>query len=126
MSRSKHRFSEHRLEQLLGNLLRSGVALSAILVTVGGVLYLIRHGAEPPKYHTFRPAVFLGLPNIVEGAVTLQQSRSLIQLGLLVLIATPILRVVFSVYGFWRQGDRTYVLITLIVLRLLLYSLFQV
>jgi uncharacterized membrane protein len=65
------------------------------------------------------------LPNIVETAVTLERRRSLIQLGLLVLIATPILRVAFSGYVFARQGDRTYVVITLIVLVTLLYSLFQ-
>ena len=128
MARLNNQFSEHQFEQLLGNLLRTGVALSAFMVAVGGVLYLVRHGTEPPNYYIFRgePAEFRVLPNIVEGAVALQRRRSLIQLGLLVLIATPILRVAFSAYGFWRQGDRTYVIITLIVLGLLLYSLFQV
>lgn len=128
MTRTGHRFSEHQFEQLLGNVLRAGVALSAIIVAVGGGLYLLRHGMEPPNYHIFRgePAAFRVLPDIVEGAVTLQRRRSLIQLGLLVLIATPILRVAFSAYGFLCQGDRTYVVITSIVLALLLYSLFQV
>lgn len=126
MARSQ-RFSEHQFEQLLGNLLRAGVALSAVVVTIGGILYLVRHGIEAPNYHIFRgePVEFRVLPEIVEHAVTLQRRRSLIQLGLLVLIATPILRVAFSAYGFWQQGDRTYVVITLIVLGLLLYSLFQ-
>lgn len=128
MTRTQQRFSEHQFEQLLGNLLRAGVALSAVIVAVGGVLYLTRHGTEPPNYHIFRgePAEFRVLPDILEGAMTLRRRRSLIQLGLLVLIATPILRVAFSAYGFLRQGDRTYVVITLIVLGLLLYSLFQV
>lgn len=122
-----NQFSEYQFEQLLGNLLRIGVGLSALMVTIGGVLYLMHHGAEPPNYHLFRgePAEFRVLPEIVESAVTLQRRRSLIQLGLLVLIATPILRVAVSAYGFWRQGDRTYVVITLMVLGLLLYSLFQ-
>ena len=128
MARTKQRFSEHQFERLLGNLLRAGVGLSAVMVAVGGVLYLVRHGTESPNYNVFRgePAAFRVLPNIVEGAVMLQRRRSIIQLGLLVLIATPILRVAFSAYGFLRQGDRTYVVITLIVLVLLLYSLFQV
>ncbi|MBD2093398.1 DUF1634 domain-containing protein [Microcoleus sp. FACHB-1515] len=123
----KRRFSEAQFEQLLGNLLRAGVSLSAVLVAIGGVLYLLRHGGEAPSYHVFRgePAEFRVLSAIVENAVTLQRRRSLIQLGLLVLIATPIVRVAFSAYGFWRQGDRTYVIITLLVLGLLLYSLFQ-
>lgn len=128
MVKTKSQFSEHQFEQFLGNLLRAGVSLSAIMVVVGGVLYLIRHGMEPPNYKVFQgePAAFRVLPEIIQGAVSLQRRRSLIQLGLLVLIATPILRVAFSAYGFWRQGDRTYVIITSIVLGLLLYSLFQV
>lgn len=123
----KPRFSEHQFEQLLGKLLRTGVSLSAIMVAVGGVLYLVRHGTEPPNFAVFRgePAAFRVLPDIVQGAMTLERRRSLIQLGLLVLIATPILRVAFSAYGFWRQGDRAYVIITLIVLVLLFYSLLQ-
>ena len=51
------------------------------------------------------------------------RGRGIIQLGLLLLIATPIARVVFSVYAFARQRDRTYVLVTLVVLAVLLYSL---
>lgn len=123
----RRRFSEVQFEQLLGNLLRAGVSLSAVMVAIGGVLYLLRHGSEAPSYQVFRgePVEFRVLSAIVENAVTLQRRRSLIQLGLLVLIATPIVRVAASAYGFWRQGDRTYVIITLLVLGLLLYSLFQ-
>jgi uncharacterized membrane protein len=125
MARTRYE-SEQQFEQLLGNLLRGGVILSAVMVMIGGVLYLMRHGTELPSYHIFKgePAEFRVLPDILEGAVTLQRRRSLIQIGLLVLIATPVLRVAFSAYGFWQQGDRTYVIITLIVLGLLLYSLF--
>ena len=50
--------------------------------------------------------------------------RGIIQLGLLLLIATPVARVVFSVIGFVRQRDFVYVVLTLIVLAVLLYSLF--
>ena len=47
----------------------------------------------------------------------------MIQLGLLLLIATPVARVAFSLVAFIRQRDRTYIVITTIVLGLLLYSL---
>jgi uncharacterized membrane protein len=47
------------------------------------------------------------------------------QLGLLLLVATPIARVVFSAFGFWRERDYRYVFITLIVLGVLLYSLLK-
>jgi uncharacterized membrane protein len=49
--------------------------------------------------------------------------RCLIQFGLLVLIATPILRVAFSVFAFALQRDRLYVTITLLVLAVLVGSL---
>ena len=50
-------------------------------------------------------------------------SGGIIQAGLLLLIATPVARVVFSVFAFALQRDRTYVFVTLIVLGILLYSL---
>jgi uncharacterized membrane protein len=51
------------------------------------------------------------------------RGRGLIQLGLLFLIATPIARVAFSIVGFAIERDRMYVVFTLIVLAILLYSL---
>jgi uncharacterized membrane protein len=50
-------------------------------------------------------------------------SRGLIQLGLLLLIATPVARVAFSVLAFAEQRDWLYVSITLVVLAVLVYSL---
>jgi uncharacterized membrane protein len=49
--------------------------------------------------------------------------RGIIQLGLLFLIATPVARVAFAIYGFAAEGDRLYVGFTIIVLVVLLYSL---
>jgi uncharacterized membrane protein len=50
------------------------------------------------------------------------RGRGLIQLGLLFLIATPIARVCLSVVGFSIERDRLYIVCTLIVLAILLYS----
>jgi uncharacterized membrane protein len=44
-------------------------------------------------------------------------------LGILILIATPVARVAFSVFAFAEERDRMYVIVTLIVLALLLFSL---
>ena len=59
---------------------------------------------------------------IVRGAVRLSP-RSIIQLGMILLIATPVARVAFCVVGFARQRSRLYVLISLTVLIILLFSL---
>src|SRR5579883_2679620 len=116
--------SDERVEQFLGNLLRAGVLLAAAVVVAGGVIYLARHGDEPPKTHTFKgePAELKSPSGIVTKALE-GSGQAIIQLGLLLLIATPVVRVFFSALAFLRQRDYTYVVLTLIVLGVLLYSL---
>ena len=117
-------WSDTRVEQIMGNLLRTGVTLAAALVLVGGAIYLFRHPGEAIDHHLFHgePQSLKSVRGIVQLAAT-GSARGLIQLGLLALIATPIARVLFSVYAFARQRDRLYVWITFVVLVLLLYSL---
>lgn len=115
---------DRRLELILGNLLRAGVLLSAAVVFAGACIYLVRHAHEPANYRVFRgePADFRTIPGVIH-SVMRGRARGLIQLGLLLLIATPIARVSFSVVGFAIERDRLYVIFTLIVLAILLYSL---
>ncbi|MBR8834803.1 MAG: DUF1634 domain-containing protein [Stigonema ocellatum SAG 48.90 = DSM 106950] len=116
--------SERRFEQFIGNLLILGVTLATILVLMGGFLYLIRHGAEAPNYHSFRGELAeFRSPQGVATSILSGRRRGIIQLGLLILIATPIIRVTCSLLAFARQKDFTYVIITLIVLFGLTYSL---
>lgn len=125
MAEHKHGPADERMEQWLGNLLRAGVMLAAAVVLVGGGLHLVRHGREPAGHHVFRgePAELRRLDGILVDAWELK-SRGIIQLGLLLLIATPVARVFFSAIGFARQRDGTYVVLTLVVLAVLGYSLF--
>jgi uncharacterized membrane protein len=127
MSDQPRRGPDERMEQVIGNLLRVGVVTAALVVAAGGALFLLRHGAEPAPDRR----VFVPLPpelarsdKIVEGVLQ-GSGRALIQFGLLLLIATPVVRVGFSALAFARQGDRTYVAITLVVLAVLLYGLFS-
>lgn len=115
---------DRRLELILGNLLRAGVLLSAAVVFVGACIYLARHIHEPANYRVFRgePTDFRTIPGVIHSAMH-GRGRGLIQLGLLLLIATPIARVSFSVIGFALERDRLYVVFTLIVLAILLFSL---
>jgi uncharacterized membrane protein len=112
------------MEQIIGNLLRIGVIIAAAMVLIGGVLYLIHYGTTLPDYRVFRgePSDLRSLSGIVIDTLSLR-SRGIIQLGLLLLIATPVARVVFSVFAFALQRDYTYVIVTLIVLGVLMYSL---
>jgi uncharacterized membrane protein len=112
------------IERMLSVLLRTGVVISGLVVFLGGVYYLARHGDEYADHHTFHgePSVDRIGGQIIAGAIALR-ARSVIQLGLLLLIATPIARVAFSLVAFALERDRTYVVITAIVLTVLLYSL---
>ena len=115
---------EHRVEQAIGLLLRTGVLLAAVIVCTGAALYLVRHGGERIDYRVFRGerADLRSVRGIFAGALALQ-GRDVIQLGLLVLLATPVARVVFSVGAFALQRDWLYVGVTLAVLTVLLWSL---
>jgi uncharacterized membrane protein len=121
----KRNWTDHRIEDIVGNLLRVGVILSASVVFLGACVYLVRHGSEPADYRVFRgePSEFRSLRGILRATLDLR-GRGLIQLGLLLLIATPVARVAFSVWGFAKEGDRMYAGFTLLVLVILLYSLF--
>lgn len=122
--RKGNRWTDYDLEQIIGNLLRAGVVLAAAAVFIGGVLYLAQHGAQKPDYHTFHhvPANLDSLRGILHETLALH-SRGIIQFGLFLLVLTPISRVAFSAIGFALEGDRLYVVITLIVLAVLIFSL---
>jgi uncharacterized membrane protein len=113
-----------KMETWIGNILRVGVIVSAVLVLLGGILYLYRYGTTGSGYATFKgePERLKGIYGILTSALSFHSS-GIIQLGLLCLIATPIMRVLFSLGIYAKQKDTLYVLITSIVLLLLIYSL---
>jgi uncharacterized membrane protein len=116
--------SEHEIEQVIGRLLQYGVLLAAAVTLLGGVMLLVHHGTAPASYAEFQgePAQLRSLSAIVGGAFS-GQAMAIVQLGLLLLIATPVARVAFTLVAFAIQRDRLYVLVTTIVLALLLYGL---
>ncbi|MGH9552455.1 MAG: DUF1634 domain-containing protein [Terriglobales bacterium] len=117
-------WTDKKIENILGNLLRAGVALSAAIVFCGAVIYLSRHGHATASYRVFEgePSDLHSLHGIVREAMALN-GRGIIQLGLLFLIATPVARVIFSIWGFAEERDNMYVVFTVIVLAILLFSL---
>lgn len=124
MASLSEKWTDHYVEGLIGNLLRAGVIMSSAVVVLGGVIYLVRHGLSAPQYHDFvgAPGNLRRLAGILTENLALRGS-GIIQLGLLLLIATPVARVAFSIAAFAIQRDRLYVVVTIIVLAILLYSL---
>jgi uncharacterized membrane protein len=117
--------ADQRIDEIMGLLLRTGVVLAAVVVLAGGVVYLTRHRVPATNYHVFQgePVELRTISGIFHEALAFR-GRGLIQLGLLVLIATPVARVAYSVFAFLYQRDWLYVMVTVLVLGLLLYSLF--
>jgi uncharacterized membrane protein len=143
MSEPRHGWTEHQVEMVVGALLRVGVLTSAAVVLLGAVLFLAQEGnkvvrldktdidlpsavkeSEGPDYGTFHgePPDLEHLGTIFRGAARLE-GRYVIQLGILLLVATPVARVVLCVFAFAWQRDRFYVAVTLFVLAVLLASL---
>lgn len=115
---------DRRLENIIGQLLRAGVLLAAAVVLSGGILYLVRQHSRRIDYKTFSAGnpELRSLPGIFKLAGALD-SEGLIQLGLVLLIATPVARVIMAAIGFQLERDSMYVAVSLIVLAVLVYSL---
>ena len=122
--RERRPLTDQEVDEIIGTLLRWGVVLAASVVAFGGIWYLIKYGASIPDYRVFRgePRSLRSLHGIVSPHAGLP-CRRLIQFGVLLLIAVPVARVAFSVFAFFLQRDHAYVVITLIVLGVLMYSL---
>jgi uncharacterized membrane protein len=124
MQAMRKKVTDEDLEKIIGQLLRYGVLISSLVVLAGGIVYLIRHGRQLPQYGTFK-----GEPDKMREPVTMWKAivhgegRPLIQLGLLLLIATPIARIAFSIFGYLMEKDYLYMLITGIVLTVILWNL---
>lgn len=116
--------TDSSIEKMVSTLLRVGVLVAAIVVLSGGLFLLARHGAETVSYRAFRgeAAIDRLIPDIARGAIAMR-ARSVIQFGILLLIATPIARVALSLVAFGLERDHKYMAITAVVLCILLYSL---
>jgi len=118
--------NDRRLEGIIGQLLRAGVLLAAVVVVAGGVSYLVRYHSTHVNFGSFAAGgqSVRTLPGIVRSAARLDSS-GLIQFGLLLLIATPVARVAMALVGFALERDRLYTVVSLIVLLILTFSLIR-
>ena len=122
--RESSKWNDHKMESAMGHMLRIGVMLAAAVVFVGGVLYLLQTHGPRPDYTAFHGvAAQLRSPKGIWRGAIAGDSHSIIQLGLLLLIATPIARVVFAAGGFAAERDKLYVGVSLFVFAVLMYSI---
>lgn len=118
------RLSDERIDQFIGRVLQTGVVIAGTIVAVAALFYLARFGAATPTFGVFHgePANLRTVAGIVQGVASLHP-RAWIQFGLLILLLTPIARVVLLLGAFAFQRDRLYVAIAGVVLLLLVLSL---
>ena len=124
MNKTEQELTNHEMEMVIGNLLRAGVIIAAATVFLGGIIYLLHHGFTTANYQVFQhePSYLCNIQGILGNASSFH-GRGLIQLGLILLIATPIARVALSIFAFARKRDTLYVIVTFIVFCILIYSL---
>ena len=117
-------FRDADMQSIIGWILRGGVIVSMTVVIIGGIIFLWRHGHSMPDFGTFNKIpYFISSSEGIFSGVIHGKGQAIIQLGIIILIATPILRVIFAVIAFALEKDRLYTLISLIVLFIILASM---
>lgn len=118
------RVTDDAIQSFIGTLLRVGVFISASVVLLGAILFFAQHNHVKLSYAVFtsEPHYLSTVSTIISSAFQFQ-GIGMIQLGILLLIATPIARVIFSLFAFLLEKDYLYVSISIVVLTILLYSL---
>ena len=121
---SQGKFKDKDMQTIIGWILRAGVVISMVIVFIGGILFLFRHGESTPDYSTFKGAPYFisNMGGIINGMLALK-GQAIIQMGIILLIATPIIRVAFSAIGFIIEKDYLYTTITLVVLLIIITSM---
>jgi uncharacterized membrane protein len=114
---------DDKMDMQMGLLLRWGVILTCAVMVAGGTVYLVRHGGQTPNYSVFHgePQELRSVRGILR-LVRQGRGRGIIQLGCLMMILTPVLRVAFALYAFARQRDWMYACISALVLALLIWA----
>jgi uncharacterized membrane protein len=117
-------WTDQRLEIIISVLLRTGVGIAALVVLLGGICFLSKHGHEQPEYHVFHETAmsYRSISGVIH-TLGASDCQAIIQFGLLLLILTPIVRVAFSLAGFAFERDGTYMGLTFAVLAILVYGL---
>jgi len=118
------KIKDRDIQLLIGQVLKAGTVISMSVVFFGGIFYMYRHGHSVANYRAFSgaPDFVQHFPGIIYSAFNLK-GQAIIQIGIVLLIGTPILRVAFSAVGFLLEKDYMYVGISLLVLLIIFISM---
>jgi uncharacterized membrane protein len=121
--------NDDKIQNSLARVMLSGVLIAAAVMGAGLFWFLATHAGMPPGDHMFsgEPKYFENPVSMIQRAFDLKEighRRSLIMIGVVLLLINPLVRVAFAAVGFAAQGDRLYTLISLVVLGVLIVSFF--
>lgn len=119
----------NRLTALLAKVMLGGTLVSAAIIAAGLVWYLSAHLGTPPGDHIFagEPKYYESPIEMVRHALALDQvghRRSLVMIGVFLLLLNPLIRVALASAGYLLGGDRLYAGISAVVFAVLLVSFF--
>ena len=119
-------FDDRKMEAIMGRLLQVGVLLASFVMLVGGVFYVRAHQGAKPDYRVFQsgPQALRHVGGVMSGVVA-GDPAAIIQLAVLLLIATPVARVIFALVAFGIERDKLYVGVSAVVLAVLLLGFFR-
>lgn len=112
------------LQRIISTTLRAGVTLACVIALCGVGGYLLQQGGVPVKdFSTFTPPApeHTDLVALLSSAFS-GEALSWVQMGVLCLILTPILRVLLSFADFCKEGNGLYALISILVLVIILLN----
>ncbi|MEO8205001.1 MAG: DUF1634 domain-containing protein [Chthoniobacterales bacterium] len=114
-----------RFQNALAKLMLYGVLIAAAIMLFGGVIFLLHHGQQTPGDHIFRgePHALTRPLDIIKSAF-MDKDPDIIQLGVLILLLNPLVRVAFAAVGYGMEKDRLYTAVSTIVFLVLLFSFF--
>lgn len=120
---------DEQIQTALAKLMISGVVISAAIILAGLIWFTVTNPAQKPGDH-----IFAGEPKYFENPVSMikrafddgafGERRSVVMIGVVLLLINPLMRVAFAVLGFTAQKDHLYTAISLIVLVVLIVSFF--
>lgn len=117
--------NREKLERVLALLMLWGVLVAAAVMFLGGVVYLLHHFNDVPGDHVFQgEPQSLRNPLLILINATECHTRSIIQLGVVLLLLNPLFRVALAFFGYLREKDFAYIGISAFLVLILVYSFF--
>ncbi len=120
--------NDRQIQRTLAWLMIGGVVVAALIIVAGLIWYLATHAGVAPGHHIFRgePKYFENLIAMVRQALDLREvgeRRSVVMIGIVLLLLNPFLRVAVAAFGFAAQRDWLYASISTFVLAVLVFSM---